>query len=72
MTSKQIEKILITPAIQYNPRHVPTVLWEIALQIALFNEHQARMEKRYMEMTAPAVKNKSAVGRKHSAEGGLK
>lgn len=43
-------------------------LAEIALQLALFNEHQERMEKRrLMEMTALAMKNKSAVRSKPSA-----
>jgi hypothetical protein len=33
-------------------------LWEIALQLALFNEYNARMEVRYMELTARGIKRK--------------
>ena len=38
--------------------NVAWALWEIALQLARYNEYNARMEARYMELTARGIKRK--------------
>jgi len=70
MTSKEIS--MVSDYLRYN--HSPgefeiytrRVQWEIALQFALLNEHNARMEERYMQLTATAVKKSGA--RSHKSE----
>jgi hypothetical protein len=72
MTSKEIKNV--GDGFGYIPdlegsSAIAASLLEIALQLALFNEYNARMEARYMELTAVAVRKQKAKGKRQKANG---
>lgn len=72
MTSKEIQEVLVW--FKHPTSTDPSVLqcdlqrrvhWEIALQLALINEHDARMEARYiMELTKAGLRNQKSGARR--------
>lgn len=69
MTAKEIQTYLskgFDPT--YFHLYVGAALWQIALQLALLNEHNARMEARYMELTAKAAGNQKEKVKRQKAK----
>lgn len=62
MTSKEIQETRMRNLSRATLTN--DLLAEIALQLALLNEHNARMEARYMELTKPGVRSQKSGARR--------